>query len=239
MPGRTVKFAAIWFPFIAMTVYILGGFLVCLDMPWDLSSLPTTQISQASHTISPSKRDSTTTGNQSESCSTAKTSSAFVLATLADDNIKEALRDVPMIRRWNRDPATDDYPYRSHGQPLMAWSALPGCLAILIVANGAPLWKIFTTGYFFGAYLAPICFLALWATLKILRRRPRGRWTVQEFQNMWTLLDLTDGAVVRKKIEALHERRARSAEEESDSRPGGLIGFLWTLTPSRRANEQQ
>jgi amino acid transporter len=35
----------------------------------------------------------------------------------------------------------DDFPYRSHGQPITAYASLLGCIFILVVANGASLWK--------------------------------------------------------------------------------------------------
>ena len=88
---------------------------------------------------------------------TASTSQSSYVAdcgnSLTRPNIKEALSGVAMVRRWDL-TETDDYPYRSHGQPVMAWCGLTGCLIILLVANGAPLWGVFTVGNFLGAYLA-------------------------------------------------------------------------------------
>lgn len=48
----------------------------------------------------------------------------------------------------------DDFPYRSHGQPITAYLSLTACLFILIVANGASLWKDFHVQPFLSAYLA-------------------------------------------------------------------------------------
>jgi amino acid permease len=48
----------------------------------------------------------------------------------------------------------DDFPYRSHGQPITAYASLAACLFILIVANGAGLWKDFHVQPFLSAYLA-------------------------------------------------------------------------------------
>jgi amino acid permease len=72
---------------------------------------------------------------------------------LANQN---ALRSVPYVRRWNhgRQDLPDDYPYRSHGQPITAYASLIACLLILSVANGASLWKQFRVQQFLAAYLA-------------------------------------------------------------------------------------
>jgi len=63
---------------------------------------------------------------------------------------------VPLVRRWNRGTNTmaDDFPYRSHGQPITAWLSLAACLFILVIANGASLWKEFNIAPFLSAYLA-------------------------------------------------------------------------------------
>jgi yeast amino acid transporter len=59
-----------------------------------------------------------------------------------------------MVRRWDRRKDEDDYPYRSHGQPFTAYAALTSCLFLLIVANGASLWKEWNINAFLSAYLA-------------------------------------------------------------------------------------
>lgn len=71
-------------------------------------------------------------------------------------NDNDALREVPLVRRWNRgtNVLDDDFPYRSHGQPFTAYMSLAACLFILIVANGASLWKTFHYQSFLAAYLA-------------------------------------------------------------------------------------
>lgn len=59
---------------------------------------------------------------------------------------------VAQVRRWS---TTDwhEYPYRSHGQPVLAYLALTGCIFVLIVANGAALWKGWHHLPFLSAYL--------------------------------------------------------------------------------------
>jgi len=71
------------------------------------------------------------------------------------DNNREALHNVPLVRRWTRGThdMPDDFPYRSHGQPITAYLSLAACLFILVVANGASLWKEFNTAPFLSAYL--------------------------------------------------------------------------------------
>ena len=51
----------------------------------------------------------------------------------------------------------DDFPYRSHGQPITAYASLIACLFILVIANGASLWKDFHVQPFLSAYLAVSC----------------------------------------------------------------------------------
>jgi amino acid permease len=67
------------------------------------------------------------------------------------------MRQTKYVRRW---PATepeliapDDYPYRNPLQPGLAYSALTGCLFILLVANGASLWNGFYNLPFISAYI--------------------------------------------------------------------------------------
>jgi amino acid transporter len=59
---------------------------------------------------------------------------------------------VPQVRRWSREDY-HDYPYRSHGQPLLAYLALAGCMFVLLVANGAALWNGFHLLPFLSSYL--------------------------------------------------------------------------------------
>jgi yeast amino acid transporter len=120
---------------------------------------------------------------------------------------KSALRHVTMVRRWNyggKSDLEDDYPYRSHGQPFTAWLALGGCLFILVVANGAGLWKEFHFQPFLSGYLAVICFAGLVVGLKVVRR------------GQWRLVDLSNGDDVAEKMKRLHEIRFRSAEQVAE-----------------------
>ena len=71
-------------------------------------------------------------------------------------NNKDALREVPLVRRWNRgtNSQPDDFPYRSHGQPITAYISLAACLFLLVVVNGSSLWNGFHVQPFLSAYLA-------------------------------------------------------------------------------------
>ncbi|KAJ6105480.1 proline-specific permease [Penicillium capsulatum] len=55
---------------------------------------------------------------------------------------------VPLVQRDE-----PDFPYRSPGQPFLAYVALTGCLFVLLVANGAALWNGFYLLPFLAAYL--------------------------------------------------------------------------------------
>jgi yeast amino acid transporter len=59
---------------------------------------------------------------------------------------------ISQVRRWDQNDY-NDYPYRSHGQPFLAYVALAGCLFVLIVANGAALWNGFEKLPFLSSYL--------------------------------------------------------------------------------------
>ncbi|KAF2027485.1 hypothetical protein EK21DRAFT_102555 [Setomelanomma holmii] len=130
---------------------------------------------------------------------------------------RDALRTVPMVRRWNRgrQHLQDDYPYRSHGQPITAYASLAACLFILVIANGAGVWKEFHVQPFLSAYLAPICFIVMWVTLKVLRK------------GQWHLVDLSDGERLAQKMLRLHEIRLRSAENSDDAEKS--VQNLWGL----------
>ncbi|KAH7083883.1 amino acid permease/ SLC12A domain-containing protein [Paraphoma chrysanthemicola] len=130
---------------------------------------------------------------------------------------RDALRNVPLVRRWNRGRITleDDYPYRSHGQPITAYASLFACLFILVIANGAGLWKEFHVQPFLSAYLAPICFLVMWVALKVLRN------------GQWHLVELSNGEELVRKMLRLHEIRLRSAENSDDAKRG--VQNLWGL----------
>ncbi|TDZ34984.1 Arginine permease CAN1 [Colletotrichum spinosum] len=103
-------------------------------------------------------------------------------------------RKIPQVQRWNYE--NNDYPYRSHGQPFLAHVALCGCLFLLLVCNGAAVWKSFNILPFLSAYLAIFVFLALWVFLKLFRGAK------------WSLSDLSDRERVIKIIRHLHELRA-------------------------------
>jgi amino acid transporter len=79
-----------------------------------------------------------------------------MLTVSSIDNNRDALYSVPLVRRWNRgtNSMPDDFPYRSHGQPITAYLSLGACLFILVIANGASLWKEFNVPPFLSAYLA-------------------------------------------------------------------------------------
>ncbi|KAH3913113.1 hypothetical protein HBI56_087620 [Parastagonospora nodorum] len=132
------------------------------------------------------------------------------------ENNREVLENVPLIRRWNRGTNTvpDDFPYRSHGQPITAYASLFACLFILVVANGAGLWKEFHIQPFLSAYLAPICFIVLWISLKVLRK------------GQWHLVDLNGEELVQK-MRRLHEIRWRSAENSDGGKRG--VKNLWGI----------
>ncbi|PFH57344.1 hypothetical protein XA68_15200 [Ophiocordyceps unilateralis] len=108
---------------------------------------------------------------------------------------REALKrnNIGQVRRWDPD---DDYPYRSHAQPFMAYVALTGCLLIIIVANGAFLWSgDFHVTPFLSFFLQPLVFLAVWVLLKL--------W----IHGKWSLVDLSNEDRVLKKIKNLHDIR--------------------------------
>ncbi|CAN8095326.1 unnamed protein product [Discula destructiva] len=101
---------------------------------------------------------------------------------------------VSQVRRFDVND-WHDYPYRSHGQPLLAYLAFAGCLFILIVANGASLWKDFKIVPFLSSYLIILAFVTLWVILKVYRH---ARWS-------WT--NLSEPEDVVRKIRRLHEFR--------------------------------
>ncbi|RCI08833.1 hypothetical protein L249_4828 [Ophiocordyceps polyrhachis-furcata BCC 54312] len=80
-----------------------------------------------------------------------------------------------------------NYPYRSHGQPFVAYAALAGCIFIIVVSNGAPLWKGFYLTPFLAFFLLPLVFLALWVLLKLMSG---GRWTLVDLSNEKKVVNL-------------------------------------------------
>ncbi|CAI7603489.1 unnamed protein product [Penicillium glandicola] len=76
--------------------------------------------------------------------------------------------NVPYLQRWSEEDQ-NDYPYRSHRQPLTAYLALLGCIFVSLVANGAALWNGFHLLPFLASYLTVIVFVGLWVLLKVMR----------------------------------------------------------------------
>jgi hypothetical protein len=62
------------------------------------------------------------------------------------------MQKISQVRRFSQEDY-HDYPYRSHGQPLLAYVALIGCVFVLLVANGASLWGGFYSLPFLSSYL--------------------------------------------------------------------------------------
>ncbi|KAH8697603.1 putative proline-specific permease [Talaromyces proteolyticus] len=100
-------------------------------------------------------------------------------------------KKVPQVRRWDR----HDYPYRSHGQPVLAYIALTGCIFVLIVVNAASLWNGFHKLPFLSSYLIVLSFIALWILLKLVRGAK------------WSFVDLSNSQRVVKKLLDLHDIR--------------------------------
>jgi amino acid transporter len=109
----------------------------------------------------------------------------------------------------------DDFPYRSHGQPITAYASLATCLFILVVANSAGLWKEFHVQPFLSAYLPLICFIVLWISLKVARK------------GQWRLVELSNGEELAKKMLRLHEIRWRSSENSGAGKR--RVQNLWGL----------
>ncbi|RDA93455.1 hypothetical protein CP533_2672 [Ophiocordyceps camponoti-saundersi (nom. inval.)] len=101
---------------------------------------------------------------------------------------------VGQVRRWDEENL-DDYPYRSHGQPYVAYAALAGCLFIIVVSNGAPLWNGFYLTPFLSFFLLPLVFLALLVILKVRSHAS------------WRLVDLSNADKVVNKMLELHDIR--------------------------------
>ncbi|CAJ2504035.1 Uu.00g114290.m01.CDS01 [Anthostomella pinea] len=133
------------------------------------------------------------------------------------DELKE--HNVPHVRRWD-DEHEHDYPYRSNGQPVLAYLALASCLFILFVANGASLWNGFHVQPFLSSYLIVIVFLLLWATLKVLR------------QARWSLVDLSDPDTAIRTIRGLHQYSFAGLQTEPTSSGPGLRSSFWPLPSS-------
>ncbi|KAK0631514.1 amino acid permease-domain-containing protein [Immersiella caudata] len=107
--------------------------------------------------------------------------------------VLEAQR-IAQVRRWDKGD-WKDYPYRSHGQPFVAYLALVGCVAVMFVANGAALWSGFHVLPFLSSYLIVMVFFGLWVLLKLFRGAK------------WSLVDLSKPSHVVKKFKDLHDIR--------------------------------
>jgi amino acid transporter len=128
---------------------------------------------------------------------------------------------VAQVQRFNYE--NDDYPYRGHGQPFTAWGVFIFCSIILLVFNGACIWKKFYAEAFLSAYLTVssqtllkergshncpqlICFMVLWLVLKIIR----GAGVIPQ------LVDLSKPEVVLSKVKRFNQMRFRGADDEAD-----------------------
>lgn len=116
----------------------------------------------------------------------------------------------PQVRRFQR--IDDDYPFRSHGQPVTGFFALFACLLVLIVANGAFLWRGFQRVPFVSAYLTIIVFVLIVALLKLTKGAK------------WALVDLSQCAEVEEIFRRLNEIRHRGA---ADVEPEKSLWNLW------------
>ncbi|KAJ5133678.1 uncharacterized protein N7443_004698 [Penicillium atrosanguineum] len=110
--------------------------------------------------------------------------------------------EVAQVRRWSTND-WHDYPYRSHGQPVLAYLALAGCIFVLIIANGAALWKGWHLLPFLSAYLTIAVFLGLWVFLKLARGAS------------WSWEDLSSYENVSETIQYLHEIRFSATQPTS------------------------
>ncbi|KAI3338694.1 amino acid permease/ SLC12A domain-containing protein [Ustulina deusta] len=81
-----------------------------------------------------------------------------------EDSLRE--RGIPYLDR-----KAENYPYRSHAQPLIAYLALAGCTFVLLGANQASLWNGFYVEPFLSSFLAIFIFLLAWVILKVYRRK--------------------------------------------------------------------
>ncbi|KAL5043018.1 hypothetical protein BDW71DRAFT_216574 [Aspergillus fruticulosus] len=124
------------------------------------------------------------------------------------------------LRRFPNQGAEDLYPWRSHGQPVTMYLALFGCIFVLAVADGAALWHNWVTPRFLSAYLSILCFIPLWLGIKYYNNW--GNVT-------WKLEDLSNFALVRRKLEELdeiHDLATVRDDEIQEKGWGNLWGFM-------------
>ncbi|KAJ5784528.1 proline-specific permease [Penicillium pulvis] len=108
--------------------------------------------------------------------------------------------DVTQVERHSR-----NYPYRSHGQPLLAWIAFGGCCTVLLVMNMSPMWSSFYLLPFLSSYLTIIVFGGMWVLLKVLRGAK------------WSLVDLSRPQRVADILRSLHEMRQATMTDKTPS----------------------
>ncbi|KAL4984585.1 amino acid permease-domain-containing protein [Aspergillus falconensis] len=124
------------------------------------------------------------------------------------------------LRRFPNQGAEDLYPWRSHGQPVTMYLGLFGCIFVLAVADGAALWHNWVTPRFLSAYLSILCFIPLWLGIKYYNNW--GNVT-------WKLEDLSNFALVRRKLEELdeiHDLATVRDDEIQEKGWGNLWGFM-------------
>ncbi|KAJ5994333.1 proline-specific permease [Penicillium sp. IBT 35674x] len=108
--------------------------------------------------------------------------------------------DVAQVERNSR-----NYPYRSHGQPLLAWIAFGGCWTVLLVMNMSPMWSSFYLLPFLSSYLTIVVFGGMWVLLKVLRGAK------------WSLVDLSRPQRVAAILRSLHEMRQATMTDKTPS----------------------
>ncbi|KAI2601965.1 amino acid permease-domain-containing protein [Hypoxylon sp. NC1633] len=123
---------------------------------------------------------------------------------------------VPRVQRSSYEEG-HDYPYLSNGQPVTAYLSLIACLTLLLVINGASLWKSFNAEPFLSSYLIVIGFIALWALLKLWRGAK------------WSLIDLSDSDRAIKIIRGLNEYSFAGFQNEPPSN-ADRGSSLWPLS---------
>uniref|UniRef100_A0A4E9DL01 Amino acid permease/ SLC12A domain-containing protein n=1 Tax=Gibberella zeae TaxID=5518 RepID=A0A4E9DL01_GIBZA len=96
----------------------------------------------------------------------------------------------------------EDHPYRNYFQPLLAWIALGLCICILIIFNGAFLWKKFHLVPLLTGYLPIFVFILIWIGLKIWKTDMR----------LWKTLDKKAVLESVKKLNGLRDTSLAPSE---------------------------
>ncbi|KAL5001043.1 amino acid permease-domain-containing protein [Aspergillus recurvatus] len=133
---------------------------------------------------------------------------------------RDELNSSPQFARLRRFPnqgAEDLYPWRSHGQPVTMYLALFGCVFVLAVADGAALWHNWVAPRFLSAYLSILCFIPLWLGIKYYNNWGSVRWKLE---------DLSNFALVRRKLEELDEIHDLATVRDDEIQEKGW-GNLW------------